>query len=284
MKARSFLIGLLGGGVAASRSPEIHETEARALGLTLVYRTIDSEAGEFGAAEIPDALRWAERAGFDGLNVTHPFKQQVIPFLDGLSDEAASLEAVNTVTLSGGRRIGHNTDWSGFADNFRHGLPEARRDHVLQIGAGGAGAAVGYAILKLGAKHLTILDREMTRSTALAGRLAKLFPGRAVDISDDIAASIAVCDGVIQASPVGMASHPGTPFPPELILPSQWVAEIIYFPLETDLLRIARARGLATLDGSGMVVRQAARAFELFTGVTPDTARMLDAFKAMTAP
>jgi shikimate dehydrogenase len=146
-------------------------------------------------------------------------------------------------------------------------------DTVLQLGAGGAGAATAHAILKLGAGVLMISDTHFGRASALADTLNRRFGGRAVAVQDPIAAA-ARAQGLIQATPVGMDARPGLPIPIEAVRPDQWIYEVIYFPLETELLRRARAMGCRTVDGSAMAVFQAARAFELFTGVVPDAEAM----------
>jgi shikimate dehydrogenase len=143
----------------------------------------------------------------------------------------------------------------------------------VQLGAGGAGAATAYAALDMGAEQVTIVDLVPDRAITLAGRLDPAFPGR-VRVSSDLPASLAHADGLIHATPVGMASHPGLPLSAALLRPNLWVAEVVYFPLETELLRTARARGCRTIDGSGMAVHQAVAAFQIFTGLEADAARM----------
>jgi shikimate dehydrogenase len=228
-------------------------------------------------------LTAAERLGFAGLNITHPCKQAVIPYLHELSPDARALGAVNTVLLRDGRRVGCNTDWYGFAENFRRGLPNVPLARAVQLGAGGAGAAVAHAALTLGVGQLTICDIDSGRMAALADSLCARFgAGRAV-VATDMASAMAAADGVINATPIGMADHPGLPLPSEFLRSALWVAEIVYFPLETDLLRTARAVGCRTLDGGGMAVFQAVEAFRLFTDIAPDAGRMLRNFAALSA-
>lgn len=278
----SILCGLVGSGIAGSRSPQMHEGEARALGLPMVYRILDGAVMGYDADGLPQLLDMLAGMGFDGTNVTHPFKQAVMPLLDSLSDAACALGAVNTILFRDGRRHGDNTDWSGYRAHFVAGLGDRPHAKVALIGAGGAAAAVGYAHLDLGAHHMTIVDPAPERSAALAERLGTLFPQAQVTTAPSAARAIPGVDGVVQCSPIGMLSHPGLPFDPTLLSPAQWVSDIIYFPLETQLLKAAAARGCATLDGGGMAVMQAAHAFALFTGVQPDTARMLRDFACDT--
>ena len=284
MSARpSFLCGLIGSGIQASRTPAMHEREGDEQDMRYLYRLIDLEKLGVGAEALPELLTAAERMGFAGLNITYPCKQAVIPLLHELSEDARALNAVNTVVLRKGKRTGHNTDCSGFAEGFRRGLKDVKLDRVVQLGAGGAGAAVAHAALMLGAKHLTVFDRESERAAELAANLSSHFgKGRAV-ASTDLPTAMAAADGLIHATPTGMSKFPGLPLPAELLQSKHWVAEIVYFPLETELLRVARSKGCRTLDGGGMAVFQAVGAFRLFTGVEPDAERMLRHFASMGA-
>jgi shikimate dehydrogenase len=276
--------GLIGAGIEASLSPPLHEREGAHQGLDLTYRLIDvQDPGT--PSDLERLLRDAEDAGFAGLNITHPFKQRVIPKLDGLSDEAADIGAVNTVVFSGGRRIGHNTDATGFAQSFRQGLPGAATGHVVQLGAGGAGAACAYAQLTDGTGRLTIADPDPGRRDDLARNLAARFGADRVTAipPERLGEALASADGVVNASPVGMRSHPGSPVPAGLLEPRLWLVDIVYMPLNTPLLRAARARGLRAIGGAAMCVFQAAASFELITGRTPDTGRMLRHLRSLLA-
>ena len=279
-RSRKLLLGLIGAGIQASRTPAMHEMEAAAQGVTCLYQLIDLELLGAGAEALPDLLTAAENIGFAGLNITHPCKQLVIPHLNELSDDARALGAVNTVVLRDGKRYGHNTDWIGFSRSFLEGLPGAPIDRVVQLGAGGGGSATAYAMLKMGVGHLTIVDTEASRGAALATKLQALFSHDRVSASEDAAASLGGANGLIHATPTGMKNYPGTAISPELLRKDLWLAEIVYFPLETELLRVARATGCRTLDGSGMAVYQAVEAFRLFSGLEADAQRMRQHFLA----
>jgi len=281
MASSTFLIGLIGTGIQASRTPSMHEHEGEAQGLRYVYKLIDMEVLGIGIDALPDLLTAAERMGFNGLNITHPCKQAVIPLLHDLSPDARALGAVNTVVLKDGKRTGHNTDWVGFAENFKRGMADVPRDRVVQLGAGGAGSAVAHAAMHLGVNHLTIIDVDPSRAQTVADGLnARFGTGRAT-AGTDVAAALAQAQGLINTTPIGMDAHPGLPLPASLLRPDLWVAEVIYFPLETALLRAASALGCRTLDGGGMAVFQAVEAFRLFTEIQPDAARMRAHFDSM---
>ncbi|ANN17377.1 shikimate dehydrogenase [Amycolatopsis orientalis] len=272
----SYLIGLVGTGIGPSLSPALHEREADELGLRYLYRRLDLDAL---AMPIGEVLAAARTAGFDGLNITHPVKQRVLPYLDEIVPEAAALGAVNTVVFREGLATGHNTDITGFARNLTQGLPDADLDTVVLLGAGGAGAAVAHALLSLGTGRLIVHDVDSVRAGILVAGLRRRFGeerARAGSLDD-----LRTADGLVHATPTGMAAYPGSPVPAGALRPGMWVADIVYRPLETELLKLARERGCRTLHGGGMVVFQAADSFRLFTGAEPDADRMIRHFEAL---
>ncbi len=275
---QKFLTGLIGRDILASRSPWLHEQEADAQGVRLSYTLFDFTARGWADTELAALLDAAERIGFAGVNITFPFKQAVLAHLDDLSDGARRIGAVNTVSFAGGKRTGYNTDVTGFAESFARGLPGAALGHVVQIGAGGAGSATSQALLTSGVEHLTLFDTDDARLNKLVAQLGAEFGLGRVLAGKDIAASAQSADGLVNATPIGMAKLPGLPLAADLIELRHWVADIVYFPLETELLREAKQRGCRVLNGSGMAIHQAAGAFEIFTGLTPDCDRMKKSF------
>src|SRR4051812_45455507 len=258
--SRGFLVGLVGTGIGPSLTPPMHEREADALGLRYLYRRFDLDELRLPATAIGDLVAATRLAGYDGLNVTHPCKQLVLAHLDELSPDAEALGAVNTVVFRDGRAIGHNTDWSGFARSFDRGLADVALDEVVLLGAGGAGAAVAHALLTLGVRRLTVLDMARDRAEQLATALAERFgagwdmagagaeqvaPGRAArfgagrapgGVLNGLPQALAGAAGVVHATPTGMAAHPGLPVPAEVLRPPLWVADVVYRPLETELV------------------------------------------------
>lgn len=277
----SILAGLIGSGIQASRTPALHEREGDAQGMRYLYRLIDLDALKLDINALPDLLTSAQRMGYTGLNITFPCKQAVIPLLDELSAEARGIGAVNTVLFKDGKRIGHNTDCLGFAEGFHRGFNDVSRKRVVQMGAGGAGAAVAHALLAEGVEQLSIFEVDPARAQGLVDNLNAHFGADRALVGRDLAAAMAAADGLVNTTPVGMSKLPGTPLPPELLHSRLWVAEIIYFPLETELLRHARALGCRTLDGGNMAVFQAVKAFELFSGQQADAGRMQAHFHNM---
>lgn len=266
--------GLLGRAILASSSPRLHEEEARALGLELTYELFDFTQRGLADADLAGVVDSLKRQGFAGFNVTYPFKQAIMPLMDELAPSAQAAGAVNTVAIRDGRLIGHNTDMPGFRDSLLAGLPGAALGHVIQLGAGGAGSAVANALLSLGVARLELVDPDAARASALATDLAVRYPHARVLVTPLAQLDTMPADGIVNATPIGMAAKPGTPIPAEAIAAHHWLADIIYFPLETELLRVARSKGCRAINGIGMVVGQAALALGIITGHTPNAERM----------
>jgi len=276
---KKLLLGLIGAGIQRSMSPALHEEEGRHHGLRVHYQLIDLAGARSDA--LPLLIQAARVMGFAGLNITFPCKQAVIPLLDSLSEEAKAIGAVNTVVREGDRLVGYNTDASGWSWGFRRALPKADLSRVVLLGAGGAGAAVGYAALELGVEELSIHDVDPSRAAALASNLRGRFSDRKIAPAKDLKSAMQTASGLIHCTPTGMAGHPGMPLDERLLRPALWVSEIVYVPLETALLKAARRIGCATADGGHMNVGQAIRGFQLFTGLQADAARMEAHFRAI---
>jgi shikimate dehydrogenase len=280
---KKLLVGLIGAGIQRSLSPALQEEEARHHGLRLHYQLIDLDPAGVGVEVLPELISAARIMRFAGLNITFPCKQAVIPLLDGLSDEAKAIGAVNTVVREGDRLVGYNTDGPGWAWGFRRALPDADLSRVVLIGAGGAGAACADAVMRLGARELVVVDHDAARALQLAERLNQNFKSSPSSAATDVGGALRDATGIIHATPVGMLRHPGMPFPAALLRPSLWVSEVVYVPLETELLKAARRAGCRTADGGHMNVGQAVRGFKLFTGLDADPARMEAQFRRIVS-
>ncbi len=271
---KKLLCGLIGAGIQRSLTPAMQEEEARAQALSLHYQLIDLDKTGQGTEALPTLIAAAKTMGFAGLNITYPCKQAVIPLLDDLSDEARAMGAVNTVVFSGGQTIGHNTDGSGWRWGFERVLPDADLSRVVLLGAGGAGSAIAHSICRMQAEALVVVDSDRARADALAAELNRQYGGARVSGSTDAAAALQGATGLVHATPTGMDKLPGLPLKAELLRPELFVSEIVYFPLETALLKAARALGCRVVDGGTMAVGQAIGAFEHFTGLAADAARV----------
>lgn len=280
---KKMLLGLIGAGIQRSLTPAMQEEEARAQGLRLHYQLIDLDRAGQGTEALPTLLSAAKTMAFAGLNITFPCKQAVIPLLDELSDEARAMGAVNTVVFRDGRATGHNTDGSGWRWGFERALPGADLSRVVLLGAGGAGSAIAHSLCRMKTASLVIVDQDATRAAALAAELNRQYGGHAASGSDNATTALQGATGLVHATPTGMDKLPGLPLPAALLRPDLWVSEIVYFPLDTALLKTARALGCRVVDGGTMAVGQAVGAFELFTGRPADAARVDAHFRRLVA-
>ncbi|GGD70285.1 shikimate dehydrogenase [Microbacterium murale] len=275
-RRRAVLIGLIGEGVTPSLSPPMHESEGARHGMNYVYRTIDLAPDEGTTASLRTLLAAARRLGFNGLNITHPVKQAIIPLLDELSDSARAVGAVNTVVFTDAGTMGHNTDVTGFAAALKDAFGDEELRRVVLFGTGGAGSAVATALAQHPIGELVLIDQVRERAAGLADQVRALTTATVrAGAVDDLPALIADTHLIINATPVGMAAHPGTPFDTALLPDGIRVADIVYRPADTALLQAARARGIRTMSGLGMAMHQAADAFEIFTGERADRTAML---------
>lgn len=281
----SYLTGLIGEGIGASLTPSLHEKEAARLGLRYEYRLLDLLQLGVSPDALADVLDEVSARGFHAVNITHPCKQRAFDLVDVVDDDARRLGAVNLIVLRDGRRVGYNTDWKGFRDGLEAGLPNASFARVVQIGCGGAGAATAYALLSGGAGALTLADVDEERAIGLADGLRAMFPGadiRAVR-AGDVGAALQAATGVVHATPVGMAHHPGVAFDVGILRRGTWVSDVVYRPLATELIRAAARRGLPVLDGGRMAVGQAFASLEIITGIRPDRRRMERHFRELVS-
>jgi shikimate dehydrogenase len=263
--ASTRVAAVIGTPIRHSLSPALYNAAYAALELDWVFVAFDVARGHG-----EDAVRAARTLGLVGLAVTMPHKQAAARVCDELTDDAAALQAANSVRVADdGRLVGDSTDGEG----FRRAMVEAGHDplhrHVLVLGAGGAARAVARTLGGCGS-DVTVAAR---RSDAAEAAAALAPGGRAAswaDLDDLVPAS----DVIVDATPIGMGLDADIAFDPGLLRPSQVVADLVYEPLETPLLAAARARGAATVDGLGMLVQQAALQVERWTGRPAPVAAM----------
>lgn len=246
------------------------------MGVRYHYHLI--EVARAGREELRALLDGVRRLGFAGVNVTFPYKEAVVDLLDELSPGAAAMGAVNTVVVRNDRLVGHNTDTTGFARAASDLVEGAGQGAVALIGAGGVGKAIAFALAKLGVAEIRIFDTDRTKAERLALLLRPCAKAVAVnDVEDAVRGAV----GVVNATPVGMFPGQGIPVPDALLHDGLWVADAVYFPLLTPLLRAARARSARIMTGRGLAIYQAADSFELFTGLSPSTIEMGNAFDSV---
>jgi shikimate dehydrogenase len=271
--SNKLLTGLIGAPIAHSASPAMHEQGAAALGLRCHYQLI--EVAGAGRDQLGALLDGVRQLGFAGVNVTYPYKEAVVDLLDELAPEAANMGAVNTVVVRDGRLIGHNTDSTGFARAAAPLVAGSGHGPVALIGAGGVGKAIGFALAGLKVAALRIFDSERARAERLA-TLLRSYDG--VMVADSVEQALQGAVGLVNGTAVGMLPSRATPVPDALLHDGLWVADAVYNPLWTPLLKAAKLKGACVMTGRELAIYQAADAFELFTGRAPSAAAMGDAF------
>jgi shikimate dehydrogenase len=281
---RGILVGLIGANIQGSLSPALFADAFAAAGIDGYYHLIDVD--RLSSRQLPRLLDSIKAVGFAGANITHPFKQKILPLLDTVDPEAAQVGAVNTVLIAAdGRTTGFNFDRRGWHKSFEESLgrSSAQGAIVVQVGAGGAGRAVAFALMDLGVATLVIHDLDAARAAALKTDLSAHFDPSRCRITDNVAHEVGMADGVVNATQTGMAGFPGNPIPVSALKSTHWAADVIYTPVETAFLKAAAARGARVLNGSGMCVHTAVEAFRLFTGQEPEVARLHRSFASALA-
>lgn len=251
------VLGLVGRPLGHSISPQIHDAAFAALGLPGVYLPFEAER-----RSLESLLSAHERLRLRGFNVTIPYKETIAPMLDELDGDAEALGAVNTVVLRDGGTKGHNTDTYGFRMALRSkGLRLGGKD-ALVVGAGGAAKAVVHVLLREGAR-VRITNRTPERADALA----EAFDARVDVVESAEVSGEPACDLLVNATPVGTKDGPGgLPVPETVVARAKFVFDLVYNPRETPLLQAARRARIPATSGLGMLLHQAARSFELWTG------------------
>lgn len=264
------ILGVIGAPIAHSLSPIIQNVALHEAGLDYVYTAFPVHR-----VALASAVCGLRDAGVVGFNVTIPFKTEIMPLLDALSEDAQRIRAVNTVVIaSDGTMTGHNTDVTGFMAGFAaRGIGLAGKRTVL-IGAGGAARAALWGLLRSGVSSVCIGVRNLAKGKALCTDFAA-DGTLAMYCFDDPHFRDVLCtaDIVVQTTPIGMSPQTDAmpPVDPAAISPSAAVYDLIYTPAETAFLRAAAAHGCTTINGETMLVMQGAEAFSLWTGVRPNT-------------
>jgi shikimate dehydrogenase len=281
MSTKRMLVGLIGANIMGSLSPALFADAFAAAGIHGFYHLLDVD--RLPGRTLPQLLDAIRATGFAGVNITFPFKQQVMPLLDAIDLEAAQVGAVNTVAMApDGRTTGYNYDRRGWRNAFleKFGAAAAKGATVVMVGAGGAGRAVAFALMDLEIDTLIIHDQDAARAKGLVADIVKHFGVSRARVAGDVAREVASAGGVVNATQIGMRGFPGNPIPTQALTAAHWCADVIYTPLETEFIKAAAAKGSRVMSGDGMCVHQAVEAFRRFTGVTPDVQRLHRAFAA----
>lgn len=260
------IVGLFGYPVEHSLSPLFHNAAFVKLGLNFVYLAFSVKP-----EELKTAVESIRSLNIVGVNVTIPYKEKVLPYLDQVSPQAKTIGAVNTIHNKEGRLIGYNTDGNGFIESLKkQGGFDPTDKNVFLLGAGGAAYAISFALVKVGVKKIILVNRTYSRGKALLEHLKKIFQNKCqlslVEFEERNSSFImSEIDLLINATCIGM--HSGDPLlvAPEVLPPNIFIYDIVY-NRKTELLKVAEERKLASLGGLDMLVYQGALSFEIWTG------------------
>jgi shikimate dehydrogenase len=272
------LTGILGYPVSHSVSPQMHNAAYERLGLNYCYLPLPIEP-----KDIEKALEGLRMLGFAGVNVTIPHKESVIPHLDEVTKIARLIGAVNVILIQEGHLVGYNTDGPGFIDSLKEdGGFEVKGKKAVILGAGGAAKAVALMLAQDKIKSLVISDIVYEKAEALSEYIRSNFaiaPYACRAKSKELKKLIEECDLLVNATPIG--THPKVNACPvdadTKFKKSAVVYDLVYNPLETKLLKLAKAKGAKPVSGLGMLIRQGALAFSLFTEEEPPVKVMKEA-------
>lgn len=274
---RRVLLGLLGHPISHSAAPAMHEAAGDSVGLRVLYQSLDIPG--LDSAGLRRVLDGARELGFAGINVTFPYKEAVLPLLDELSPTARAIAAVNTVVVTDGKLIGHNTDATGFAAVLRSELGATIAGPVALIGTGGMGRAAAFALAECGVA-LRLFDTDPVKAESLARDLSGLTT---VSLPSDLPALLHGAAGLVNATPIGMLPDRGMPVPAALLHAGIWIVDAVYNPLITPLLGAGREVGARIVTGRSLALHQGLDAFRLFTGLVAPRGPMENAFDAVIA-
>lgn len=273
-------LAVLGHPIGHTLSPVMHNASIQALSLDGEYHYDKLDVAPEGLMQ---RLAQFPAEGYAGVNLTIPLKEVAFQGLEKLDESAEILGAVNTVEFSDDGLIGHNTDGYGCLKALEEAFGKAAEgDSVFILGCGGAGRAVALMVALNGAKSITLADIDAGRISSLAAEISEKAPAVEIFQCLEKSGQIQKCsasDLMIQASPVGMKKDDPSLMPPEAFRAGQRVFDIIYMYPETALLTVAREQGAQVANGLGMLLHQGAKAFEIWTGIRPDTDAMRSALE-----
>lgn len=271
-------LGLLGNGINRSSSPQLHCMLGELIGRETSYQLMDLSEN-MHPVSIEDELKKCADAGFHGVNVTHPYKVAAYGCVEVADHLPKGLHSINTVNFRDGKFIGDNTDFSGFCRGFENTLGESfAPGRVLQLGAGGVGFALSFGLKKLKATEIIIFDKFEKAAQELIGLLNE--NGANARLADKtLIAEMRACDGLINATPVGMYQYPGNPFPIEGFGNQAWSFDAVYTPLDTEFLNMCVTNRVKTVSGFQLFFFQGVNAFEHFSETEINSEQALKEYK-----
>jgi shikimate dehydrogenase len=267
---RTWRLGLIGGNITASRSPVLHTVCALSVGGNASYDLlIPAERGQ----SFPRLLEGCAKAGFDGVNVTYPHKEEAAAVVKPGDPVVAAMGSANTVRFTAEGPRAFNTDYTGFVAAFRARFGAVSPGRVLVIGTGGVGRAVAFGLAALGASEIVLLDADLAKVVSLAKAIRSHHKSIAVRAAEPgQTGDLAGFDGVVNCTPLGMVGRPGSPLPEGVKGSPHWAFDAVYTPDHTPFRAQVEALGAAFLSGYELYFHQGVQAFEIFTGRTPEAA------------
>ncbi|MDI6891849.1 MAG: shikimate dehydrogenase [Actinomycetota bacterium] len=273
------LTGIIGYPLEYTLSPIMHNAAFQHMGLNWCYLPLVVEE-----ADIYRALDGLKALNFMGINVTMPYKEEVIPFMDEMTSYAQIVGAVNTIHIQGGRLVGYNTDGRGFITSLQQDAKfDPKGKGVLIVGAGGAARAVAVSLTLAGSSRIIVVNRTLERAQSLCQLLQGNFPScevKAMDMEGDLSGAFSQVELVVNATPIGMdLEKKEVPISTDFLGNRHLVCDLIYKPVETNFLKLAGKRGARTLGGLGMLLHQGAASFEIWTNLDPPIKVMREALE-----
>ena len=272
---KTLITGVIGHPIEHSFSPPMHNTAYEVMDMDYSYVAFHVMPKDIG-----NVIKASKTMNIVGLNVTIPYKTDIIEYLDEIDETARMINAVNTISFKDGVAKGYNTDGIGAISSIENYTP-LKDKSVLVIGSGGAAKAITFTLLERDIDSLSIANRTQANACSLIDNLKQYYDSKKItycpiDDCDDVISNV---DVIINTTPIGMYPNVDaqSPINTEHITSKHTVMDIIYNPLETDLLRKARNNGAKIIYGKDMLVNQAVESFKIFTGRTPSANVMMDA-------
>jgi shikimate dehydrogenase len=263
-------LGLIGDNIAASRAPDLHHAAARMCGIDVEYeRLVPRDLG----LTFDDVVERAKQNGLRGLNITYPYKEEVLRFVMIEDPVVRTMRACNTV-LFGAPAMGFNTDYTGFVSAFRAQFGARSPGAVAMAGSGGVGKAVAFGLAELGAKSLALFDVDDSKSHSLAAALQQHQGAMSVRVAGSLADACASADGLVNCTPLGMVGYGGNAFNGIPIRDRGWIFDAVYTPIQTAFVKEAEAARIEILSGYELFLYQGCHAFKLFTGCEVDAGKL----------
>ncbi len=260
-------LGLIGDNIARSQSPRLHRLAGQHAGIDVSYEPlVPTTLG----LDFEEVFNQSRADGYRGLNITYPYKERVVPMVRVDDPVLRAMGAVNTVIFGADGSSGFNTDFTGFKAAYTHVRKDQPPGTTLLIGTGGVGRAIAFGLADLGAGALHLVDRDRAKAEALAADLSGVFPGIALEIGADAEAAAKGVSGIVNATPVGMVGHDGTPLDPTAMAGADWAFDAVYTPKDTQFLGDAAKQGLDIVSGWELFFYQGLHAWTHFSGQPTD--------------